>query len=178
MTQAANGTSAPDTNGLNKHDASAPKRRHGGTATAADGPIEALTYRDPFGGVYKRSGSVVSAAWMCRSSPILSDFGLQVHLQRRWEVPPRRNDGWRRVRLRQTRCACEKEGKFTLAGSGLLPIALRGSLSDRVSNINGVVASCRKLWMSRPRSSFSAPARARRILATTLTTTRRFAAVM
>ena len=36
-----------------KHDASAPKKRHG-AAAAVDGPVEALTYRDPFGGVYKR----------------------------------------------------------------------------------------------------------------------------
>ncbi|KAI0668754.1 nitrite reductase [Trametes maxima] len=35
------------------HDASTPKKRHG-AAAAADGPIEALTYRDPFGGVYKK----------------------------------------------------------------------------------------------------------------------------
>ncbi|KAI0770919.1 nitrite reductase [Trametes elegans] len=35
------------------HDASAPRKRHG-AAAAADGPIEALTYRDPFGGVYKK----------------------------------------------------------------------------------------------------------------------------
>ncbi|KAI0364905.1 nitrite reductase [Pilatotrama ljubarskyi] len=35
------------------HDASTPKKRHG-AAAAADGPVEALTYRDPFGGVYKK----------------------------------------------------------------------------------------------------------------------------
>ncbi|KAL1940535.1 hypothetical protein VTO73DRAFT_7970 [Trametes versicolor] len=35
------------------HDASAPKKRHG-AAAAADGPVEALTYRDPFAGVYKK----------------------------------------------------------------------------------------------------------------------------
>ncbi|KAI0757771.1 nitrite reductase [Daedaleopsis nitida] len=36
-----------------KHDASAPKKRHG-AAAAAEGPVEALTYRDPFAGVYKK----------------------------------------------------------------------------------------------------------------------------
>ncbi|KAI0638758.1 nitrite reductase [Trametes polyzona] len=35
------------------HDASMPKKRHGASA-AADGPVEALTYRDPFAGVYKK----------------------------------------------------------------------------------------------------------------------------
>ncbi|KAI0353217.1 nitrite reductase [Trametes cingulata] len=44
----------PVTNEGNKpHDASAPKKRHG-AAAAAEGPVEALTYRDPFGGVYKK----------------------------------------------------------------------------------------------------------------------------
>ena len=41
-----------------KHDASTPKKRHG-AAAAADGPVEALTYRDPFGGVYKRFGAAL-----------------------------------------------------------------------------------------------------------------------
>ncbi|RPD71067.1 nitrite reductase [Lentinus tigrinus ALCF2SS1-7] len=36
-----------------KHDASAPRKRHG-AAAAAEGPVEALTYRDPFAGVYKK----------------------------------------------------------------------------------------------------------------------------
>jgi nitrite reductase (NAD(P)H) len=36
-----------------KKDASAPRKRHGAGA-AADGPIETLTYRDPFAGVYKK----------------------------------------------------------------------------------------------------------------------------
>ena len=34
-------------------DASSPRRRHG-QAAAADGPVETLTYRDPFAGVYKK----------------------------------------------------------------------------------------------------------------------------
>lgn len=40
-------------------DASSPKRRHGHGAAAtaaAEGPIETLTYRDPFAGVYKKYG--------------------------------------------------------------------------------------------------------------------------
>jgi hypothetical protein len=37
-----------------KKDASTPRKRHGGAAAAADGPIETLTYRDPFSGVYKK----------------------------------------------------------------------------------------------------------------------------
>jgi hypothetical protein len=37
-----------------KKDASSPRKRHGGAAAAADGPIETLTYRDPFAGVYKK----------------------------------------------------------------------------------------------------------------------------
>ncbi|KAI0716158.1 nitrite reductase [Cerioporus squamosus] len=36
-----------------KRDASAPRKRHG-AAAAAEGPVEALTYRDPFAGVYKK----------------------------------------------------------------------------------------------------------------------------
>ncbi|KAI9062280.1 nitrite reductase [Trametes sanguinea] len=46
----------PATNELRKtHDASSPKKRHGAAAAlAAEGPVEALTYRDPFGGVYKK----------------------------------------------------------------------------------------------------------------------------
>jgi hypothetical protein len=36
-----------------KKDASSPRKRHGAGA-AADGPIETLTYRDPFAGVYKK----------------------------------------------------------------------------------------------------------------------------
>lgn len=36
-----------------KKDASAPRKRHG-AAAAAEGPIETLTYRDPFAGVYKK----------------------------------------------------------------------------------------------------------------------------
>ncbi|KAH9855728.1 nitrite reductase [Lenzites betulinus] len=35
------------------HDAATPKKRYGAFA-AADGPVEALTYRDPFAGVYKK----------------------------------------------------------------------------------------------------------------------------
>ncbi|KAI0820586.1 nitrite reductase [Trametes gibbosa] len=35
------------------HDAATPKRRYGASAAAA-GPVEALTYRDPFAGVYKK----------------------------------------------------------------------------------------------------------------------------
>lgn len=37
-----------------KKDAASPRKRHG-AAGAADGPIETLTYRDPFAGVYKKS---------------------------------------------------------------------------------------------------------------------------
>ena len=36
-----------------RNDASAPRKRHG-QAAAAEGPIETLTYRDPFAGVYKK----------------------------------------------------------------------------------------------------------------------------
>ncbi|PIL30050.1 hypothetical protein GSI_07962 [Ganoderma sinense ZZ0214-1] len=56
VTPAITGDSSSGTNDLSKHayDASAPKKRHGAATTAADGPVEALTYRDPFGGVYKR----------------------------------------------------------------------------------------------------------------------------
>ena len=36
-----------------KLDASTPRKRHG-AAAAAEGPVEALTYRDPFAGVYKK----------------------------------------------------------------------------------------------------------------------------
>jgi nitrite reductase (NAD(P)H) len=36
-----------------RSDASAPKKRHG-AAAAMEGPIETLTYRDPFAGVYKK----------------------------------------------------------------------------------------------------------------------------
>lgn len=43
------------------HDASAPKKRHG-AAAAADGPVEALTYRDPFAGVYKKY-SISHSSW-------------------------------------------------------------------------------------------------------------------
>lgn len=35
-------------------DASSPKKRRHGVAAAAEGPIETLTYRDPFAGVYKK----------------------------------------------------------------------------------------------------------------------------
>lgn len=35
-------------------DASSPKKRHGGAAAAAEGPIETMSYRDPFAGVYKK----------------------------------------------------------------------------------------------------------------------------
>lgn len=34
-------------------DASSPRKRHG-HAAAAEGPVETLTYRDPFAGVYKK----------------------------------------------------------------------------------------------------------------------------
>ncbi|OSD05584.1 nitrite reductase [Trametes coccinea BRFM310] len=46
----------PATNELGKtHDASSPRKHHGAAAAAAaEGPVEALTYRDPFGGVYKK----------------------------------------------------------------------------------------------------------------------------
>ncbi|EJF58500.1 nitrite reductase [Dichomitus squalens LYAD-421 SS1] len=47
------GQISPSVNSSSRHDASAPKKRHGGAA-AGDGPVEALTYRDPFVGVYKR----------------------------------------------------------------------------------------------------------------------------
>lgn len=45
--------------------ASAPKRRHG-AAAAAEGPIETLTYRDPFAGVYKKfvSSYIFSRFWI------------------------------------------------------------------------------------------------------------------
>ncbi|KAH9920537.1 nitrite reductase [Epithele typhae] len=43
----------PGSSGPTKHDASTPKKRHG-AAAAAEGPVEALTYRDPFAGVYKK----------------------------------------------------------------------------------------------------------------------------
>jgi hypothetical protein len=49
--------SKPDAESANeesiKKDASSPRKRHGAGA-AADGPIETLTYRDPFAGVYKK----------------------------------------------------------------------------------------------------------------------------
>ena len=35
-------------------DASSPRKRHGGAASAAEGPIETMSYRDPFSGVYKK----------------------------------------------------------------------------------------------------------------------------
>lgn len=35
-------------------DASSPRKRHGGAAAAAEGPIETMSYRDPFAGVYKK----------------------------------------------------------------------------------------------------------------------------
>lgn len=35
------------------NDASSPRKRHGASA-AAEGPVETLTYRDPFAGVYKK----------------------------------------------------------------------------------------------------------------------------
>jgi nitrite reductase (NAD(P)H) len=44
----------PDASDAPKKDASSPRKRHGGAAAAADGPIETLTYRDPFAGVYKK----------------------------------------------------------------------------------------------------------------------------
>jgi hypothetical protein len=44
----------PDAPDAPKKDASSPRKRHGGAAAAADGPIETLTYRDPFAGVYKK----------------------------------------------------------------------------------------------------------------------------
>lgn len=34
-------------------DASSPKKRHG-AAAAGEGPIETMSYRDPFAGVYKK----------------------------------------------------------------------------------------------------------------------------
>ena len=46
-------TDASSTNTEGKHDASAPRKRHG-AAAAAEGPVETLTYRDPFAGVYKK----------------------------------------------------------------------------------------------------------------------------
>lgn len=48
-----NATPAPESKGAVKHDASTPRKRHG-AAAAADGAVEALTYRDPFAGVYKK----------------------------------------------------------------------------------------------------------------------------
>lgn len=46
-------------------DASSPKKRHGhGAADAAEGPIETVTYRDPFAGVYKKC--VCLGAALCR----------------------------------------------------------------------------------------------------------------
>lgn len=36
-----------------KADVSSPRKRHG-HAAAAEGPVETLTYRDPFSGVYKK----------------------------------------------------------------------------------------------------------------------------
>jgi hypothetical protein len=41
-----------------KNDASTPRKRHG-AAAAADGPVETLTYRDPFAGVYKKYESTI-----------------------------------------------------------------------------------------------------------------------
>lgn len=55
-TFAATGESmnSAEANGERKRsDASSPRKRHG-HAAAAEGPVETLTYRDPFAGVYKK----------------------------------------------------------------------------------------------------------------------------
>jgi hypothetical protein len=73
-----------------KKDASSPRKRHG-MAAAADGPIETLTYRDPFAGVYKKCAGrwgLWERVLTCRA---------QVHLQRGWEVSSGRHDGRRHV---------------------------------------------------------------------------------
>jgi nitrite reductase (NAD(P)H) len=38
---------------IKRADAASPRKRHG-HAASAEGPVETLTYRDPFGGVYKK----------------------------------------------------------------------------------------------------------------------------
>ena len=76
-----------------KHDASAPRKRHG-AAAAAEGPVEALTYRDPFAGVYKKYSYICTQAF---TSGVSLTFSKQIHLQRRRKIPPWGHDGWRHV---------------------------------------------------------------------------------
>ncbi len=171
------GDASSGTSDLNKHDASAPKKRHGGGAAVADGPVEALTYRDPFGGVYKRFDSAFVC--QCRFVHRVSFFATS---------------GYRYI--------FSADGKFLLGGmmvgdasdyvklvalvkkkASLTQTAAdrchnpRASLSESICNVIVTSYSYRKRWRSRHRSSFSGPAQAR-TLVTTLTTTRRFAAFM
>lgn len=50
---AGNATLTVSQPALSRSDASVPRKRHG-AAAASDGPVETLTYRDPFAGVYKK----------------------------------------------------------------------------------------------------------------------------
>ena len=105
VSEHANGHASEEANGSPKRaDAASPKKRHG-HAAAAEGPVETLTYRDPFGGVYKKSASYPPA-----SASKITNSSLQVYLQRRWQVHPRRHDGRRHGRLREAARAREEEG--------------------------------------------------------------------
>ena len=168
--------SASGTNDLNKHDASAPKKRHGGATVAADGLVEALTYRDPFGGVYKRSDFCLCLFTSTnRSSLIVAASGYRYIFSADGKyllggmMVGDASDYVKLVAL------VKKKASLARAAAGRCN-ASRACLSESIGNINALVTSCRKCSRSRHRSSFSGPAQAR-IVATTLTTTRRSVAV-
>ncbi|KAH9891345.1 nitrite reductase [Cubamyces lactineus] len=75
------------------HDASSPKKRHGAAAAAAEGPVEAVTYRDPFGGVYKKyifsaDGKYLLGGMMVGDASEYAKLVAMVKKKKALDVPP------------------------------------------------------------------------------------------
>ncbi|KAI0329154.1 nitrite reductase [Cubamyces sp. BRFM 1775] len=75
------------------HDASFPKKRHGAAAAAAEGPVEAVTYRDPFGGVYKKyifsaDGKYLLGGMMVGDTSEYAKLVAMVKKKKALDVPP------------------------------------------------------------------------------------------
>ncbi|KAL6305724.1 nitrite reductase [Sparassis latifolia] len=74
-------------------DASSPKKRHGPSAAVAEGPTEALTYRDPFAGVYKKyifsaDGQYIIGGMMVGDTSDYIKLVALVKKRKALEVPP------------------------------------------------------------------------------------------